>query len=78
MSQLDQFRAQKDDFFQHDWQSPLEADQRAGFQRLEILPGKSRAASHRPARGISRQRNRHDDHQHRQCARVSEVWPFLV
>ena len=31
MSQLDQFRAQKDDFFQHDWQSPLTADQRIGF-----------------------------------------------
>ena len=35
MSQLDQFRAQKDDFFQHDWQSPLEADQRVDFHGLK-------------------------------------------
>ncbi len=38
MSQLDQFRAQKDDFFQHDWQSPLEADQRADFHGLKYYP----------------------------------------
>ncbi len=38
MSQLDQFRAQKDDFFQHDWQSPLEADQRADFHGLKYFP----------------------------------------
>ncbi len=38
MSPLDQFRAQKDDFFQHDWQSPLEADQRKGFTGLKYYP----------------------------------------
>lgn len=37
MSPLDQFRAQKDDFFQHDWQSPLEADQRKGFTGLKYF-----------------------------------------
>ncbi len=34
MSQLDQFRAQKDDFFLHDWQSPLTPDQRRSFSGL--------------------------------------------
>ena len=38
MSSLDQFRAQKNDFFQHDWQSPLEADQRRGFAGLKYYP----------------------------------------
>ena len=38
MSQLDQFRAQKDDFFQHDWQSPLAADQRRDFIGLQYYP----------------------------------------
>jgi uncharacterized protein len=38
MSTLDQFRAQKDDFFQHDWQSPLTADQREGFIGLKYYP----------------------------------------
>ena len=38
MSQLDQFRAQKDDFFLHDWQSPLEADQRKDFTGLKYYP----------------------------------------
>jgi uncharacterized protein len=41
MSQLDQFRAQKDDFFLHDWQSPLEADQRKGFTGLKYYPENS-------------------------------------
>ncbi len=38
MSPLDQFRAQKDDFFLHDWQSPLEADQRKDFTGLKYYP----------------------------------------
>jgi uncharacterized protein len=38
MSALDQFRAQKDDFFQHDWQSPLTPDQREGFSGLKYYP----------------------------------------
>ncbi len=38
MSPLDQFRAQKDDFFQHDWQSPLTTDQRVGFSGLKYYP----------------------------------------
>ncbi len=38
MTPLEQFRAQKDDFFQHDWQSPLEADQRADFHGLKYYP----------------------------------------
>jgi uncharacterized protein (DUF1684 family) len=38
MSTLDQFRAQKDDFFQHDWQSPLTSDQREGFIGLKYYP----------------------------------------
>ena len=38
MSQLDQFRAQKDDFFLHDWQSPLTADQRTAFTGLKYYP----------------------------------------
>jgi hypothetical protein len=41
MSQLDQFRAQKDDFFLHDWQSPLEADQRRDFTGLPYYPENS-------------------------------------
>ena len=38
MSQLDQFRAQKDDFFQHDGQSPLTPDQRTAFAGLKYYP----------------------------------------
>ena len=38
MPALDQFRAQKDDFFQHDWQSPLTADQRKSFIGLKYYP----------------------------------------
>ena len=38
MTPLAQFRAQKDDFFQHDWQSPLEADQRKDFTGLKYFP----------------------------------------
>ncbi len=38
MSPLDQFRAQKDDFFWHDWQSPLTADQRKEFTGLKYYP----------------------------------------
>ena len=41
MAPLDQFRAQKDDFFQHDWQSPLEADQRQNFTGLKYYPENS-------------------------------------
>jgi uncharacterized protein len=41
MTTLDQFRAQKDDFFQHDWQSPLTADQREGFSGLKYYPENS-------------------------------------
>ena len=35
MNPLDQFRAQKDDFFLHDWQSPLTPDQRQDFAGLK-------------------------------------------
>jgi len=38
MSQLDQFRAQKDDFFLHDWQSPLTPEQRREFTGLQYYP----------------------------------------
>jgi len=38
MSQIDEFRAQKDDFFQHDWQSPLLPEQRKGFAGLKYYP----------------------------------------
>ena len=38
MTPLDHFRAQKDDFFQHDWQSPLTADQRVSFIGLKYYP----------------------------------------
>jgi uncharacterized protein (DUF1684 family) len=38
MTALDQFRAQKDDFFLHDWQSPLEAEQRKNFAGLKYYP----------------------------------------
>jgi uncharacterized protein len=41
MSQLDQLRAQKDDFFLHDWQSPLTAEQRVGFSGLKYYPENS-------------------------------------
>jgi hypothetical protein len=38
MSPLDQFRAQKDDFFRHDRQSPLTPDQRREFAGLKYYP----------------------------------------
>ena len=38
MTPLDQFRAQKDDFFLHDWQSPLTPDQRQEFAGLKSYP----------------------------------------
>ncbi len=38
MSPLDQVRAQKDDFFLHDWQSPLTADERKAFTGLKYYP----------------------------------------
>src|SRR4030067_305215 len=38
MSQLDAFRAQKDDFFKHDPQSPLTPDQRKEFTGLKYYP----------------------------------------
>jgi uncharacterized protein (DUF1684 family) len=38
MSELDEYRKQKDDFFQHDVQSPLEAHQRADFHGLKYYP----------------------------------------
>ncbi len=42
MSQLDDFRAQKDAFFKHDWQSPLTPDQRQTFTGLKYFPENSR------------------------------------
>jgi uncharacterized protein (DUF1684 family) len=38
MSPLTEFRQQKDEFFKHDWQSPLEADQRRDFTGLKYYP----------------------------------------
>jgi uncharacterized protein len=38
VSSLDQFRAQKDDFFVHDWQSPLTSQQRKTFEGLKYYP----------------------------------------
>lgn len=38
MSPLTEFRQQKDEFFKHDWQSPLEADQRRDFTGLKYFP----------------------------------------
>lgn len=38
MSLLTEFRQQKDEFFKHDWQSPLEADQRRDFTGLKYFP----------------------------------------
>ncbi len=38
MSPLDDFRAQKDDFFKHDWQSPLTPEQRKTFEGLQYYP----------------------------------------
>ena len=38
MNPLDQFRAQKDDFFRHDRQSPLTPDQRREFAGLKYYP----------------------------------------
>jgi hypothetical protein len=35
---LDQFRARKDDFFLHDWQSPLTPEQRRDFAGLKYYP----------------------------------------
>ena len=48
MSALDRVRAQKDDFFQHDWQSPLEADQRPDFTGLKYYPENSALRFTRP------------------------------
>jgi uncharacterized protein (DUF1684 family) len=41
MTALDQFRTQKNDFFQHDWQSPLTPDQRENFIGLKYYPENS-------------------------------------
>jgi uncharacterized protein len=38
MSPLDQFRAQKDEFFRHDWQSPLTPEQRKTLEGLKYYP----------------------------------------
>ncbi len=38
MSELDQFRAEKDDFFRHDWQAPLLPEQRQAFTGLKYYP----------------------------------------
>ncbi len=38
MSQLDEFRQQKDEFFKHDWQSPLTPEQRKVFEGLKYYP----------------------------------------
>ncbi len=38
MSELDDFRKQKDDFFQHDWQAPLLPEQRKDFTGLKYYP----------------------------------------
>lgn len=38
MTALTEFRQQKDEFFKHDWQSPLEADQRQNFTGLKYYP----------------------------------------
>ncbi len=78
MSALDQFRAQKDDFFQHDWQSPLTADQREGFIGLKYYPENPALRLTLPIEPHRRSRNRHDDHQHRQRARICEVRAILV
>lgn len=38
MSELDSFRAEKDEFFGHDEQSPLTAEQKRGFTGLRYFP----------------------------------------
>jgi uncharacterized protein (DUF1684 family) len=38
MTELDEFRARKDDFFLHDWQSPLETERRKDFHGLKYYP----------------------------------------
>ena len=38
MSALTEFRKQKDDFFKHDWQSPLTPDQQQAFDGLKYYP----------------------------------------
>jgi uncharacterized protein (DUF1684 family) len=38
MTALNEFRQQKDDFFKHDWQSPLTPDQRKTFDGLKYFP----------------------------------------
>jgi len=38
MSELEDFRNEKDDFFQQDLQSPLTADQKKEFQGIELFP----------------------------------------
>ncbi len=41
MSELDTFRAQKDDFFRSDYQSPLAPDQKHSFTGLKYFPENS-------------------------------------
>ena len=38
MSALTEFRQKKDEFFKHDWQSPLTPDQQQGFDGLKYYP----------------------------------------
>lgn len=38
MTELDDFRAEKDEFFAHNYQSPLTRDQRRAFQGLHYFP----------------------------------------
>lgn len=38
MTQLDEFRKMKDEFFQHDLESPLTSEQRAAFSGLTYFP----------------------------------------
>ncbi len=38
MTNLTEFRQQKDDFFKHDWQSPLTPDQQKDFDGLKYFP----------------------------------------
>ena len=40
MNELDTFRAQKDDFFKSDYQSPLSAEQKRDFGGLKYFPEK--------------------------------------
>ena len=38
MTTLTEFRQQKDEFFKHDWQSPLTPDQQQDFDGLKYFP----------------------------------------